>query len=121
MVQMMKFPQSLGKITMFFLVLLVDIEDLCSDGKFSGVLVLDLGGPIDPIRGKGSVVVSWTDGKLSRDSTMCDECSSFFWKDAECSSFPEVVVEEPSVPWTGSECSKGPCLHVTIVRVPVVV
>jgi hypothetical protein len=99
----------------------VDSEDLFSDVKFSGVLVSDLGSPIDPTRGKGSVVVSWTDGKLSRDSTMCEECSSFFCKDAECSSFPEVVVEEPSVPWTGSEFSKGPCLHVTIVSVPVVV
>jgi hypothetical protein len=104
-----------------FLVFLLYLEDLCSDGKFSGVLVSDFGGPIGPKGGKGSIVVPWTDGKLSRDSTMCDECSSFFWKDAEWSSFPEVVVEELSVPWTGAECSKGPCLHVTIVRDPDVV
>jgi hypothetical protein len=83
MIQMMKFPQSLGKTTMFFLVFLLYLEDLCSDGKFSGVLVSDFGGPIDPKGSKGSVVVPWTDGKLSRDSTMCDECSSSFWKDAE--------------------------------------
>ena len=81
----------------------MDLEDLCSDGKFSGVLDSDLGDPIDPIRRKGSVVDPWTDDKLSRDSTMCDECSSFFWKDAECSSSPEVVVEEPSVPHVAIE------------------
>ena len=140
MVQMMKVSQSLAKIMfcfgfffvfflflffvclfvcLFFFSFLMDLEDPCSDRKFSGVLISDLGGPIAPIGGKGSVV-PWTDGKVSRDSTMYDRCSSFFWKDAECSSFPEVDVKEPSVPWSGKECSRGPCLHVTIVRVPVV-
>ena len=108
MVQKTKVSQSLGKITMvfffvvvclfcfvlfcllfvclfvvFFLVFLVD-EEFFSDGDVSDFLGSDLGGHITSVEGRG-FVVPWKDGKVSRDSTMCDKYHSFFWKGAECS------------------------------------
>ena len=68
---------------------LVDEEDLFSDGNFSDFLFSNLGVSITPVGGKGSVV-PWKHGKVYRYSTMYDECPSFFWKDAERSNFPVV-------------------------------
>ncbi len=67
----------------FFLVFLVD-EEFFSDGDVSDFLGSDLGGHITSVEGRG-FVVPWKDGKVSRDSTMCDKYHSFFWKGAECS------------------------------------
>jgi hypothetical protein len=69
--------------------LLVDEEDLCSDGNFSDFLFSNLGVSITLVGGKGSVV-PWKHGKVYRYSTMYDECPRFFWKDAERSNFPVV-------------------------------
>ena len=72
-------------------------EEFFSDGDVSDFLGSDLGGHITSVEGRG-FVVPWKDGKVSRDSTMCDKYHSFFWKGAECSRIPEIEVKIPPSP-----------------------
>ena len=48
---------------------------------------------------------------------MCDGYPTLFWNDAECSGNPGIDSKESTVPWTGIECSRELCLHLTVVRV----
>ena len=66
-------------------------------------------------------VVSWKDDDVLCDSTMLDEGTVSFWKNAECSRNSALDSKESTVAWRDIVCSSGLFLCLALDRVSVVV